>query len=389
MSTWQTGRDAGLARLVEEGLEARHLSSHLLIEHVPYLNAAGEVHYGKLAAPITWVGNDHIDPPGDHVVWFQGEAPCGTNGDRLDLIHSEQPRDLFPGFHVDFMFSKKPASGYPDHYAKMTAYIAMLLGPAQAVDPTVTPNTFAKLPEIEEWSPFRFRDSATARAGISELNSRLRHQRIGIVGLGGTGSYILDLVAKTEVGEIHLIDGDEFINHNAFRAPGAASTDQVSARPMKVHHFATEYDRFRTGVVAHPSYVDASNTPELLDGLDFVFLAADHSDAITDVASWLRANRIPLIDVGIGISLSDQGLNGSVRTTLITPQTPADLMIPGGTADDEYAANIQVAEVNALNAALAVLRWKRLGGIYLDYQEEFQSTYSLSMNSIAMRGSTP
>lgn len=384
MSTWQTGRDAGLARLAEEGFQVRHLNNHLVIEHIPYRDAVGQIRYGKLASPITWVGNEHVDPPADHVVWFQGDAPCGLDGQPLDLINTEQHRELFPGFPVDFMFSKKPAAGYPNHYAKMAAYIGMLLGPAQAVDPTVTPNTFAKVPEIEDWSPFRYRDSASARAGISELNARLRRQRIGIVGLGGTGSYILDLVAKTEVGEIHLIDGDEFINHNAFRAPGAATVDQVSARPLKVDYFASLYDPFRTGVIAHPLFLNMANTPELLGDLDFVFLAADHSDEITASANWLRTNRLPFIDVGIGISLTSQGLNGSVRTALFTAETPLGIVVPCGRAVDDYSANIQVAEVNALNAALAVLRWKRLFGIYLDNQSEYLSSYSLSMNSIGM-----
>jgi tRNA A37 threonylcarbamoyladenosine dehydratase len=45
--------------------------------------------------------------------------------------------------------------------------------------------------------------------------------------MGGTGSYILDLVAKTAVMEIHLFDGDDFNQHNAFRAPGAASLEDL------------------------------------------------------------------------------------------------------------------------------------------------------------------
>lgn len=384
MSTWQTGRDAGLARLVEEGFEARHLKNHLVIEHVPYLNSAKQVRFGKLAEPITWVGNGEVAPPADHVVWFQGETPCDTNGAPLDLINRPQSRELFPGFQVNFMFSKKPPAGYPDHYRKMTAYIGMLLGPAQSIEPTVSPNTFAKLPEIEDWSPFHYRDSASARAGITELNARLRHQRIGIVGLGGTGSYILDLVAKTEVGQIHLVDGDEFINHNAFRAPGAAAVDQVSARPLKVSYFAEVYGRFRTGIIPHPVYLAPSNTASLLGDLDFVFLAADHSDDITAAARWMRSHQVPFIDVGIGISLTSRGLNGSVRTALVTTDTPSTIVVPNGAAEDDYAANIQVAEVNALNAALAVLRWKRREGIYVDYREEFQSTYSLALNSIAV-----
>jgi hypothetical protein len=383
MSTWRTGRDAGVARLVEEGFEARHVNNHLVIQHVPYLTSSHQVQYGKLVAPITWVGNDYIEPPADHVVWFQGETPCDVTGAPLsDVIHSSISQEKFPGFPVNFMFSKKPAAGYPNHYAKMTAYIAMLLGPAQAVDPNATPNTFAKLPEMEEWSPFRYRDSASARAGISELNAKVRGDRIAIIGLGGTGSYILDLVAKTEVAEIHLIDGDEFINHNAFRAPGAASLDQIVRRRKKVDYFAEAYEPFRSGVVPHGTYVNSANAWELLNGMDFVFLAADHTDEVADVAQWMRETDIRFIDVGVGLSHTSSGLNGTVRTTLIVSETPQNISVPSGVADDEYAVNIQVAEVNAMNAVLAVLRWKRLAGFYADGRSEYLSTYSLAMNAM-------
>lgn len=383
MSTWQTGRDAGVARLVDEGFEVRHANNHLVIEHVPYLTSSRQVEYGKLVAPITWVGNDYVDPPADHVVWFQGETPCDINGAALsDLINSTVSHEIFPGFPVNFMFSKKPATGYPDHYSKMTAYIAMLLGPAQAVDPTASPNTFAKLPEMEDWSPFHYRDSASSRAGISDLNAKLRRQRIAIIGLGGTGSYILDFVAKTEVSEIHLIDADEFINHNAFRAPGAASLAQVVRRDKKVDYLAETYAQFRTGVIPHPDYVNLANAPELLAGMDFTFLAADHTDVVCDVAQWMRETGMPFIDVGMGISHTQLGLNGTVRTTLITAETPPIITVPRGVADDEYAVNIQVAEVNALNATMAVLRWKRLSGLYVDGRAEYMSTYSLAMNSV-------
>ena len=70
---------------------------------------------------------------------------------------------------------------------------------------------------------FLYEDTASSRADIVTINSKLKSLRIGIVGLGGTGSYVLDFVAKTPVKEIHLFDGDTFDQHNAFRAPGAAS----------------------------------------------------------------------------------------------------------------------------------------------------------------------
>jgi tRNA A37 threonylcarbamoyladenosine dehydratase len=51
---------------------------------------------------------------------------------------------------------------------------------------------------------------------------------------GGTGSYVLDFVAKTPVKEIHLFDGDIFDQHNAFRAPGAPSGEELEQRLKKV-----------------------------------------------------------------------------------------------------------------------------------------------------------
>jgi ThiF family len=52
---------------------------------------------------------------------------------------------------------------------------------------------------------------------------KLRLSRVVIVGLGGSGSHILDLIAKTRVRQIDLYDGDHFRRHNAFRSPGAAT----------------------------------------------------------------------------------------------------------------------------------------------------------------------
>jgi hypothetical protein len=50
--------------------------------------------------------------------------------------------------------------------------------------------------------------------------------------------------------------------------------------------------------------------------------------------------------------------------------------------DNEYSQNIQIADLNALNAALAVIRWKRLQGFYLDLERELHSLYPLDGNVI-------
>ncbi len=75
-----------------------------------------------------------------------------------------------------------------------------------------------------ERSVFRYLDSASSRAGA-------------IVGLGGTGSFILDLIAKTPIHEIHPYDADKLYTHNAFRGAPAASVEELDAAPAKVDHY--------------------------------------------------------------------------------------------------------------------------------------------------------
>jgi len=46
--------------------------------------------------------------------------------------------------------------------------------------------------------------------------------------------------------------------------------------------------------------------------------------------------------------------------------------------ENDYSTNIQIAELNALNAALAVIKWKKLFGYYQDQSKEFNSVYSIN-----------
>src|SRR3546814_2008085 len=87
-------------------------------------------------------------------------------------------------------------------------------------------------------------------------------ERVAIVGLGGTGAYVLDQVAKTAVARIDLFDDDYYLQHNAFRAPGAASLEDLRERPTKVHHFARVYSRMHRHIVPHAVRSD-EHTSEL------------------------------------------------------------------------------------------------------------------------------
>ena len=45
-------------------------------------------------------------------------------------------------------------------------------------------------------SPFLFADTASARQLTTDLAMKLKDEKVAIVGVGGTGSYVLDFVAN-------------------------------------------------------------------------------------------------------------------------------------------------------------------------------------------------
>ncbi|MFE5896124.1 ThiF family adenylyltransferase [Streptomyces sp. NPDC056488] len=382
MSTALLARDPDLARLLDDGYDVTLVAGHVIVR-VPYVTDDRTVEHGFLAHPVT-VAGDRLVSDTDHRIWFGGSTPCNEHGRPLTLANPET-RVIAAGVQANFMLSSKPPDGYPDQYTKITAYVRIVADHAQALDLSATPTPGAAWQEIEDDSPFAYRDTATSRAGITAVNRRFRGQRIAIVGLGGSGSYILDQVAKTEVDSILLIDGDTFDNHNAFRAPGAPTLDTLRARPPKTTYFASVYTHMHRGVTGCAQYLDEDNLA-LLDGATFVFLASDDAASKLPVMDWLEAHDVPFIDVGMGIEEIDGHLSGLLRITTSLPgrRDTARHRIPRPAPErDAYTSNIQTADLNALNANLAVIRWKRSLGIYADATDEAHTTYSLITNEIA------
>ena len=75
--------------------------------------------------------------------------------------------------------------------------------------------------------PFHIPNTFEARAAIAPVQDPIRGQRIAIIGLGGTGAYLLDIIAKTPVSEIHLLDSDCVDWHTLKRAPGAPTAEEI------------------------------------------------------------------------------------------------------------------------------------------------------------------
>ena len=383
MSLALISRNDDLKRLRDEGYAVDVSNGYLLVSHVPYVNAKREVAYGTLISHLQLAGDSTVKSP-DHVALWAGDYPCDSRGSQLaSLVNNpniqEKIRDDLVATHS---FSHKPQGGYKSYHEKMTTYARILEGEAHAIDPNSTSRTFSVVGPAEGEPTFRYLDTASSRAGIADINEKLTGGRIAIVGLGGTGAYVLDLVAKTPVGEIHLFDGDTFLQHNAFRSPGAPSIEDLAKKPTKVAWFAETYSKMRKQIVPHLLYVDETNAAELKP-MDFVFLCLDKGVPKRPMVDYLVASKIPFIDVGMGLNVQDGALAGLVRVTSCTPSFRDHLerRIPFSDGEDnEYSRNIQIADMNALNAALAVIKWKKMRGFYADLEKEHHTVYGVSTN---------
>jgi hypothetical protein len=385
MSQRPISRSDDLRRLRDEGYDVTCTSGFLVVGSVPYVSANREVALGRLVCPLDLAG-EVATRPDTHVMRFDGAEPCDAAGAPLHrLIHSTGHEELAPGLSVEFTFSQKPDDGYADYFEKVTAYVAILEHEAQAIDHTVTARVFPVVrPDDDEDSVFNYTDTASSRAGTVVATRRFVGLRLAIVGLGGTGSYILDLVAKTPVAEIHLFDRDTFLQHNAFRSPGAASIQELEQRMPKVAYLQQRCELMHKGVIAHPYHLDETNLDELND-FDFVFVAIDDNDAKAPLLRHLDQHGRPFIDVGLGVYETDGQYGGLLRVTTSTPDKrdhiSGRIPLTKG-VDDEYDTNVQIVDLNALNAALAVLRWKRLIGFYVDLEHEFHSVYTIDGNAL-------
>ncbi|MGZ4753423.1 MAG: ThiF family adenylyltransferase [Acidimicrobiia bacterium] len=387
MSATPISRSPDLKRLRDEGyhVEIRAEPAHLLVHDVPYVAPDRTVKRGTLVSTLALAG-DITTTPDTHVVTFSGDTPCDQHGQPLtSVINGSQRQELAPGLVIDHTFSSKPPNGYPDYFAKMTTYANILTGYAEALDATATARTYPVVEDEDVTSVFNYLDTATSRSGIGAVTDKLNVPSVAIVGLGGTGSYVLDLIAKTPIQEIHLFDGDVLLQHGAFRSPGAPTIDTLRVKPFKVDYFKDLYRPLRGGIVTHPEYLDESNVDDLAS-MDFVFVCVDDGEARALIVDALERGSVPFIDVGMGVHETAGSLGGIIRITTSTESNREEarrhLPLRNADADNAYVSNIQIADLNALNAALAVIRWKKHCDFYRDLRGEHHSCYTIDGNLV-------
>jgi len=364
--------NADIRRLVEKGYAIAFDSNYMVIRDIPYLDSRRELQIGAIVTKLTFTNQDRVIQD-DHQIFFAGSIPHNLDGTPIpnlgggpaNLPLSEACKDVV----VQRSFSNKPRTSgkFRDYFEKIESYVAIICGPAMELH-KATPYTFSMAKETASDSVFKFHDTLTSRAEITDLSTKFKNDVIAIIGLGGTGAYILDFLVKTPVLEIRAFDLDRFYVHNAFRSPGRMEKSELDKSKAEV--YKARYENFRTGLSVTSKFLDATCNEDL-DGVTFAFVCVDQGSSRSGLFDLLISKGIPFIDVGMGPNRKRGLLNGQLRTTYYSQEYGQVLRDKGlaplaDTPDDLYKTNIQISELNALNACLAVIRFKQLRGFYFE-----------------------
>lgn len=356
-----------LQQLLDRGYALRIDGAHLVVRDIPYLDGERELQWGAFVAKLEFIDKLHVKQD-DHQVYFAGGVPHQMDGTPIaNLAGGPTTMALTKtDVVVQRSFSNKPPGGFPNFFAKIEHYKNVIAGPAIQLH-GANPFTFRVDNDVIGESVFKFHDTLTSRAEIGDLAARFKDEVVAIIGLGGTGGYLLDFLSKTPVKAIRGFDGDAYHVHNAFRSPGELTESDLGRSKAAV--FQRRYETFREGIDLRHKYVDASSAADF-EGVTFAFVCVDKGPARKEIFELLISLKIPFIDVGMGLNRKQGPLAGTIRMTEYSlkaaERRAMGLAEFAEDPDDIYRRNVQIAELNALNATLAVIRYKQLRGFYLD-----------------------
>jgi len=361
-----------IRRIVEKGYAVAFDSNYLVIRDIPYLDSDRKLQLGAIVTKLEFIDQERVTQT-DHQIFFAGSVPHGLDGKPIPnlaggptpLALSEASKDVV----VERSFSNKPkiSGKFTDFFEKIESYVAIISGPAIDLH-NANPYTFRAVKEVVADTIFKFHDTLTSRAEITDLSAKFKEDVIAVIGVGGTGAYILDFVVKTPVREIRVFDLDPFHVHNAFRSPGGLEPTELG-KPKTEVYFG-RYESFRHGLSVARKFIDGSCSDDL-NGVTFAFVCVDKGSSRAGIFDLLISKRIPFIDVGMGLDRKKGSLNGMLRTTYYSAEHGQKVRDKGlaelvDGSHDLYRTNIQIGELNALNACLAVIRFKQLRGFYIE-----------------------
>lgn len=126
----------------------------------------------------------------------------------------------------------------------------------------------------------------------------LSDKRVCVVGLGGVGSWLVEALARSGVGQLTLIDADDICVSNSNRQLHAL---EGQFGRLKAEALAERCRAIHPDIVVDPvaSFLTPSNLESLLDrGHDLVLDACDSFRSKVEMIAWCRRRKLPIVVSG-------------------------------------------------------------------------------------------
>ncbi len=127
----------------------------------------------------------------------------------------------------------------------------------------------------------------------------LRNKRVAVIGCGGLGGFIIELLSRIGVGCIRCVDGDVFEESNLNRQLlSSCETLGKSKSEAAEERIAAVNSDVKVETVR--AFLTDENAVSLIEGCDTVFDALDNIEARISLSKACKAARIPYIYGAIG-----------------------------------------------------------------------------------------
>ena len=132
-------------------------------------------------------------------------------------------------------------------------------------------------------------------SALSEGECRLlRSKRVLVVGCGGLGGYIIEMLSRLGVGAIRLVDGDRFeetnLNRQLLSAPELLGVSKAVVAMSRINKVNPD-----VRAEAHCTWLDENNAEELVSGCDIVLDALDNIGSRRILADACEKQGVPFV----------------------------------------------------------------------------------------------
>lgn len=157
------------------------------------------------------------------------------------------------------------------------------------------------------------------RAFGPDIQRILQRLHVGVVGVGGTGSPVVEQLVRLGVGKISEFDGDIFQDSNVTRVYGSCVEDR-GLNKTKLSEVHVNQIGLGTVVRAYPEHITDEEAAKRLRECDVVFGCTDKQAPRGILVQLALRYYIPVFDLGVRIDVEGETLRSIVgRVTTLMP----------------------------------------------------------------------